>query len=70
MQTHEYETKHMFLSYMYIFWGFFGTLIIIWENLGPRNKLIIFYISLEWPKVLKNAAKMRVGLNIYFWNPT
>ena len=47
-----------------------GTLIKIWKNLGPRNKLIIFCISLEWPRVLKNAAKMGVGLGIYLWNPT
>ena len=47
-----------------------GTLITKWENLGPANKLIIFYISLERPRVLKNAAKMWVGLDIYLWNPT
>ena len=32
--------------------------------------MITFYISLERPRVLKTAAKMRVGLDIYLWNPT
>ena len=48
----------------------FGTLIIIWGNSGHRKKLIIFYISLERPRVLKKAANMRVGLDIYLLNPT
>ena len=46
------------------------TFSIIRENLGPRNKLIIFfYISLERPRVLKNAAKMGIGLDIYGYLP-
>ena len=53
-----------------LYFCLFGILIIIWQNLGPRNNFIIFNISLEQPRVLKNAAKMRVGLDIYLWNPT
>ena len=53
-----------------VFYVCFDTLIIIWEHLRPRNKLIIFFISLERPRILKNAAKMRVGSDIYLWNPT
>ena len=28
------------------------------------------FVSSERPRVLKNAAKMEVGLDIYLWNPT
>ena len=38
-----------------------GTLIEIWEHLGPKNKQIIFYISLEWPRVLKMHPKWGLG---------
>ena len=41
----------------------FGILIIIWQNLRPRNNLIIFYISLERPRVFEICSQNegRVG---------
>ena len=45
-----------------------------WSNDNREEDVLrldkFLHISLERPRVLKNAAKLEIGLDIYLWNTT
>ena len=57
--------KRLFLLHYKVVYTF----DLLW-SLSPFQEFWEKYISLERPRVLKNAAKMGVGLAIYLWNST